>query len=68
MRKSFNAEFKAKVALKAIKEESTIAGLSSKYEVYRAQITHWRKRAFGGVKDVFNGETGKGKQGQREVG
>ncbi len=32
MRESFNAEFKAKVALEAIKEEKTIAELSSKYE------------------------------------
>ena len=33
MRKGFNAEFKAKVALEALKEEKTIAELSSKYEV-----------------------------------
>ena len=35
MRMSFNAEFMAKVALEAIKEEKTIAELSSKYEVHR---------------------------------
>ena len=52
MRKSFNAEFEAKVALEAIKEEKTIAELSSKYEVHRTQITDWRKRALGGVKDL----------------
>jgi len=45
MRKGFNAEFKAKVALEAIKEEKTIAELLSKYEVHRTQITDWRKRA-----------------------
>ena len=33
MRKGFKAEFKSKVALEAIKEEKTIAELSSKYEV-----------------------------------
>ena len=51
MRKGFNAEFKAKVALEAIKEEKTIAELSSKYEVHRIQITDWRKRALEGVKE-----------------
>jgi len=37
MRKSFNADYKAKVALEAIKEEKTIAELSSEYEVHRTQ-------------------------------
>ncbi len=56
MRKSFNAEFMAKVALEAIKEEKTIAELSSKYEGHRTQITNWRKRALGGVREVFKGK------------
>ncbi len=34
MRKSFGAELMAKVVLDAIKEEKTIAGLSSQYEVH----------------------------------
>ena len=59
MRKGFNAEFKAKVALEAIKEEKTIAELSSKYEVHRTQITDWRKRALGGVKEIFKGKQEK---------
>ncbi len=59
MRKGFNAEFKAKVALEAIKEEKTIAELSSKYEVHRTQITDWRKRALGGVKEAFKGKQEK---------
>ncbi len=59
MRKSFNAEFMAKVALEAIKEEKTIAELSSKYEVHRTQITNWCKRALGGVREVFKGKQEK---------
>ena len=45
MRKSFSAEFMTKVALAALKEEKTIAELSSQYEVHRTQITKWHKRA-----------------------
>ncbi len=59
MRKSFNAEFMAKVALEAIKEEKTIAELSSKYEVHRAQITNWRKRVLVGVRENFKGKQEK---------
>ncbi len=59
MRKGFIVEFKAKVALVAIKEEKTIAELSSKYEVHRTQIANWRKRALGGVQETFKGKQGK---------
>ena len=48
MRKSFDTEFMAKVALEAIKEEKTLAELSSQYEVHRTQIVKWRKRALEG--------------------
>jgi len=35
MRKSFSPEFMAKVAVAAIKEDMTMAELSSQYEVHR---------------------------------
>ena len=59
MRKSFNAEFKAKVALEANKEEKTIAELSSEYKVHRTQSANWSKRALGGVREVFKGKQEK---------
>ncbi len=59
MRKSFSADFKAKAALEAIKEEKTIAELSSEYEVHRTQLANWRKRALGGVKEAFKGKQEK---------
>lgn len=59
MRKSFSPEFMAKVALSAIKEEMTMAELSSKYEVHRTQIGNWRKRAIEGFVDIFGGKEKK---------
>ncbi|MBI5788710.1 MAG: hypothetical protein HZA78_07645 [Candidatus Schekmanbacteria bacterium] len=56
MKKSFSPGFMAKVALAAIKEDSTVAGLSSKYEVHRTQIGSWRKRAMNGLVDIFRGK------------
>ncbi|GJQ48290.1 hypothetical protein KsCSTR_20720 [Candidatus Kuenenia stuttgartiensis] len=50
MRKGFDAEYMAKVALDAIREEKTLAELSSQYEVHKTQIAKWCKRAIEGTK------------------
>ena len=59
MRKSFSPEFMAKVAVSAIKEDMTMAELSSQYEVHRTQINNWRRRALEGLTDVFRGKRDK---------
>ncbi len=56
MRKSFDTEFMAKVALDAIREEKTLAELSSQYEVHKTQIAKWRKRAIEGLGGIFQGK------------
>ncbi|OHC00185.1 MAG: transposase [Planctomycetes bacterium RIFCSPHIGHO2_12_42_15] len=66
MRKSFSAEFMAKVALEAIKEEKAIAEISSRYEVHRTQITNWRKRALEGIKEIFNGRREKASENKEK--
>ena len=40
-RKNHSPEFKAKVALEAIREEMTLAKLSKKYGVHPTQIGKW---------------------------
>lgn len=67
MRKSFSPEFMAKVALAALKEETTIAELSSKYEVHRTQIGDWRKRALEGLVEIFRGKRDKSKKDNEKL-
>ena len=67
MKKSFSPEFMAKVALAAIKEEATIAELSSKYEVHRTQIGNWRKQAMEGVVEIFKGKRDKSRKDNEKL-
>lgn len=46
--------FKAKVALEAIKEQKTIAELSSIYGVHSTQITKWKRKALDFIQQIFS--------------
>lgn len=53
MRKRYSAEFKSRVALEAVKEESTINEIASKYEVHPNQVTNWKKIFLGNSSQLF---------------
>jgi transposase-like protein len=52
-RKRYTAQFKAKVALAAIRGEKTIAELASQYEVHPTMINNWKRQLLEGASDVF---------------
>lgn len=52
-RRKFGKEFKAKVALAALKGDKTMAELSSLYGVHSSLITKWAKQAREQLSDVF---------------
>ena len=41
-RKKYTPEFKAQVAIEALKEQSTLAELAKTYEVSPTMISHWK--------------------------
>jgi transposase len=54
MRKRFTKGFKAKAAVAAIKEDKTMAELSSEYGVHASQISTWRKMVLEGAGSLFS--------------
>jgi len=42
-RRKFTSEFKAKVAISALKEDETLAALGRKFDVHSNQILKWKK-------------------------
>jgi transposase-like protein len=53
VRKRHGIDFKAKVALAAVREDSTVAELSSRYGVHASQIHAWKKTVIDGVGSLF---------------
>ena len=54
-RKRYSADFKAKVALEAIREELTTAELAKKYGIHPTMISGWKKVAIANMASAFGG-------------
>ena len=54
-RKRYSAEFKAKVALEAIRGEFTVGQLTAKHGIHQTLINAWKKQAVEGLAGVFSG-------------
>ncbi len=55
-RRNHSPQFKAKVALEALKGEQTMAELSQRFDVHPNQITQWKSQLLERSADVFGGE------------
>jgi transposase-like protein len=52
-RKQYNPQFKAKVALEAIRGEKTVAELVSQYEVHPTMINNWKRQVLEETSRLF---------------
>lgn len=53
MRKRFSKEFRAQVALAALKGDKTMSELASEFEVHPTQVSAWRKELKERAMEVF---------------
>jgi len=56
-RRRFTKEFKAKVALEALKEQKTIAELAAEFGVHPNQISSWKKEILDNAANLFAGKS-----------
>ena len=54
IRRRFTAEFKAKVALEAIRGERTISEMATKHQLHPNQITQWKRQAIENLAKAFD--------------
>jgi transposase len=52
-RKQYNAQFKAKVALEAIRGEKTVPQLASHYQLHPTVIHNWKRQLLEAISSVF---------------
>jgi len=63
-RRRFSANFKAKVALEALKGEQTLSELATRFDLHPNMIAQWKRQATEGMAGVFSSKTAR----REEVG
>lgn len=66
-RRKHTASFKARVALEALKEQKTLAQISSEYQLHPTQIRRYRDQLKDGIELVFSNHQAKELQSKNEL-
>lgn len=61
------SEFKAKVALAAVREQETVPEIARRFRVHATQVYKWKKEFLGNISRAFDAvERGDGQEGSLE--
>lgn len=66
-RRTHSDQFKAKVAVEAVRGVRTLSELSSIFKVHPTVIAQWKRRLLDGASSVFGQPSGSGEKSEEEV-
>lgn len=66
-RQRHSEEFKAKVAMAAMKGDKTLSELAQQYHLHPTQITQWKQRLLTGAAELFQDGRAKKKQPREAI-
>ena len=67
-RRRFTGEFKARVALEALRGDKTVQEIAARHKVHPNQVSMWKRQAIDGLSEVFsNGADREGQDHETEV-
>lgn len=58
-KRAHSPEFKTQVVMEVLKEEKTLADISSKFAIHPTQIRRWKEQAVAGLTGVFTDKSSK---------
>jgi len=61
-RRRFTGDFKARVALEALRGDKTIQEIAAKHKVHPNQVSDWKRHAIEGLSEVFSNGTDRARQ------
>ena len=61
-RRRFSAEFKARVALEALRGDRTVQEIAAKHKVHPNQVSTWKRQAVDGLCAVFSNGVDRARQ------
>lgn len=56
-RRRFTSDFKARVALDALRGDKTVQEIAAKHKVHPNQVSTWKRQAIDGLGEVFSNGT-----------
>ena len=62
-RRRFTADFKAKVALEALRGDRTVQEIAAKHKVHPNQVSTWKRQAIDGLGEVFSNGVDRARSG-----
>lgn len=66
-KEQYSPEFKAKLALAALRNEATVAELSSRFEIHPTMINNWKRTLLESAADIFRKGQKSSKENQTKI-